>query len=289
MSTGRTDKTLLDNTPSMNSPNNDILFLFDVDGTLSPSRLKAPESILFMLHELKKKVNIAFVGGSDLNKQREQIESSNSSSVSCENVLELFTYSFPENGVQFYKNTKLIKDDSFIEKIGEKNYTRLINKILFLLSKLDCKKRGVFVENRRSMINVSIIGRNCTQQEREEYFEEDKKCKGREEFVRELYKELKTIDNGDNKQYIPLTDIVCSIGGQISIDIFPKGWDKTYCIRHIKETTIVFFGDMVEKGGNDYEIYNHEKVRGVRVFGPEDTLKKVNQELERLGIDPIHQ
>ncbi|CAG2099979.1 unnamed protein product [Medioppia subpectinata] len=235
MNTGRTDENSLADIPSTSSPNNDILFLFDVDGTLSPSRLKAPESILFMLHELKKKVNIAFVGGSDLNKQREQIESSNNSSVSCEDVLELFTYSFPENGVQFYKNTELIKDDSFIEKIEK---------------------------------------RNCTQQEREEYFEEDKKCKGREKFVGELYKELKTMDNDDNKQYIPLTDI---------------GWDKTYCIRHIKETTIVFFGDMVEKGGNDYEIYNHERIRGVRVFGPEDTLKKVNQELERLGIDSIHQ
>ena len=36
------------------------------------------------------------------------------------------------------------------------------------------------------------------------------------------------------------------IGGQISIDVFPDGWDKTYCLRHVKDAgykTIHFFGD----------------------------------------------
>ena len=37
-----------------------------------------------------------------------------------------------------------------------------------------------------------------------------------------------------------------AIGGQISIDIFPIGWDKTYCLRFVeadKYDTIHFFGD----------------------------------------------
>lgn len=37
-----------------------------------------------------------------------------------------------------------------------------------------------------------------------------------------------------------------SIGGQISFDVFPKGWDKTYCLRHVEKEgykTIHFFGD----------------------------------------------
>lgn len=24
-----------------------------------------------------------------------------------------------------------------------------------------------------------------------------------------------------------------SIGGQISFDVFPKGWDKTYCLQYV--------------------------------------------------------
>lgn len=37
-----------------------------------------------------------------------------------------------------------------------------------------------------------------------------------------------------------------SIGGQISFDVFPKGWDKTYCLRHVEGDgyqKIHFFGD----------------------------------------------
>ena len=38
-----------------------------------------------------------------------------------------------------------------------------------------------------------------------------------------------------------------SIGGQISFDVFPKGWDKTFCLGLIKELkdykAVHFFGD----------------------------------------------
>ena len=37
-----------------------------------------------------------------------------------------------------------------------------------------------------------------------------------------------------------------SIGGQISFDVFPIGWDKTYCLRHVENEgykQIHFFGD----------------------------------------------
>ena len=37
-----------------------------------------------------------------------------------------------------------------------------------------------------------------------------------------------------------------SIGGQISFDIFPNGWDKTFCLQHVADEEfeeIHFFGD----------------------------------------------
>ncbi|KAF9303324.1 Phosphomannomutase, partial [Linnemannia elongata] len=67
-----------------------------------------------------------------------------------------------------------------------------------------------------------------------------------------------------------------SIGGQISFDVFPTGWDKTYCLRHIEHEnfkTIHFFGDKTFKGGNDYEIYTHPLVTGHAVTSPIDTQK----------------
>lgn len=41
-------------------------------------------------------------------------------------------------------------------------------------------------------------------------------------------------------------NLTYSIGGQISFDVFPTGWDKTYCLRHVEDEgfdEIHFFGD----------------------------------------------
>ena len=58
--------------------------------------------------------------------------------------------------------------------------------------------------------------------------------KVREKFVEVLRKEFADY----NWQF--------SIGGQISFDCFPIGWDKTYCLKHLKKDNfkeIHFFGD----------------------------------------------
>ena len=56
-----------------------------------------------------------------------------------------------------------------------------------------------------------------------------------------------------------------SIGGQISFDVFPAGWDKTFCLRYLPEADfdeIHFFGDKYFEGGIDYEIYSHPRTKG---------------------------
>lgn len=66
-------------------------------------------------------------------------------------------------------------------------------------------------------------------------------------------------------------------GGQISFDVFPIGWNKTYCLRHVDEyEEIHFFGDKTTEGGNDYEIYESDLTLGHRVTGPESLLKELN-------------
>lgn len=249
--------------------NTKILFLFDVDGTLSPSRQKAPEMIINMLNKLRDRVLTGFVGGSDLKKQKEQIG---------DNVLDIFHYGFPENGVQFYDKGKLKDTSSILEYLGEDAYKKLVNCLFVLLSEVDCPvKRGTFFELRDSMLNVSPVGRSCSQEERKEFFEYDKIHRIREKICEKV-----TGDFKDRK-------IKCSIGGEISIDIFPEGWDKTYCLRHIDESIkIYFFGDMTSKGGNDYEIFSHERVIGHTVRGCEDTFRQVNKVLKDLGIEEIN-
>lgn len=48
------------------------------------------------------------------------------------------------------------------------------------------------------------------------------------------------------KAKFPDFNLVFSIGGQISFDVFPEGWDKRYCLQHVEKDgfkKIYFFGD----------------------------------------------
>ena len=74
------------------------------------------------------------------------------------------------------------------------------------------------------------------------------------------------------------TNLTFSIGGQISIDVFPEGWDKTYCLQFVEDKydRILFFGDKTDMGGNDYEIYTSEKTESYKVLNPEDTIQKLS-------------
>ncbi|CUM62495.1 uncharacterized protein PRCAT00000045001 [Priceomyces carsonii] len=237
-----------------------VLVLFDVDGTLTPARLSISDEMEETLKKLKKKVVIGFVGGSDFNKQIEQLGP---------NILTDFDYCFSENGLTAYKKGKELASQSFIGWIGEEKYNKLVKFILRYLSDIDLPfRRGTFVEFRNGMINVSPVGRNASTKERNEYEKYDKEHKVREKMVDALRKEF------------PDYSLTFSIGGQISFDVFPTGWDKTYCLQHVEGegfSEIHFFGDKSYKGGNDYEIYNDKRTIGHAVNSPEDTIRILNE------------
>ena len=78
------------------------------------------------------------------------------------------------------------------------------------------------------------------------------------------------------KKEFPDYGLTFSIGGQISFDVFPAGWDKTYCLQHVEKDgfkEIHFFGDKTMVGGNDYEIFVDERTIGHSVQSPDDTVK----------------
>lgn len=226
--------------------------------------------MLQLLARLRQKTAIGFVGGSDLVKQQEQLGTADV------DVKTLFDFCFAENGLTAYKNGEALPSNSFIQWIGESQYKELVNFCLRYIADLDVPvKRGTFVEFRNGMINVSPVGRNASVQERNDYEAYDKEHKIREKFVETLREKF---------GHLGLT---FSIGGQISFDVFPKGWDKTYCLQHLENeakktggipyTTVHFFGDKTFKGGNDYEIYEDSRTIGHTVVGPEDTAQQLKE------------
>ncbi|TFY72911.1 hypothetical protein EVG20_g102 [Dentipellis fragilis] len=238
------------------------LVLFDVDGTLTPARQGVSPEILQLLKDLRKKAAIGFVGGSDFVKISEQLYAGHP-------VVDDFDFAFAENGLTAYKLGKVLDSQSFIKFIGEEKYKKLVNFCLHYIADLDIPvKRGTFVEFRNGMMNVSPIGRNATIQERHDFNAYDKVHGVRAAFVKVLQEKFS--DFG----------LTFSIGGEISFDVFPNGWNKTYALKHVEREgfeEIHFFGDKTYKGGNDYEIFNDPRTIGHTVSSPADTLRIVKE------------
>lgn len=134
------------------------------------------------MQELRKKCAIGFVGGSDLVKQEEQI-----GKPAGVPVTTLFDFCFAENGLTAYKLGQPLPSNSFIRWIGEDQYKQLVNFCLHYIADLDIPvKRGTFVEFRNGMINVSPVGRNASNQERNDFEAYDKDAKVRAKFVAAL-------------------------------------------------------------------------------------------------------
>ncbi|KAJ6020825.1 Phosphomannomutase [Penicillium herquei] len=252
-------------------PLKDTIVLFDVDETLTKARQTVtPEMLeLLSLSRLRHKCAIGYVGGSNFVKQQEQLGSF------TVDVITLFDFCFPGNGLVAYRLGRPLSTNSFIQWLGEDRYQGLADFCLGYIAKTRLpRKRGTFLEFRNGMINVSPIGRNASIDERNEFEAYDKIHNIWGDMVEAL------------KKQFPDFGLTFSIGGQISFDVFPTGWDKTYCLQHVvaeKEISgteyknIQFFGDNCFEGGNDYEIYSDSRTIGHSVDGPDDTMKQLKE------------
>jgi len=208
----------------------DRIFIFDIDGTLTPSRLRMTEEFAKFFDKWSEKNKYYLVTGSDLDKTKEQLPIAY-----VDRAEAIFTCC----GNQMWRDDELIYNNKFTPPKDLIEY--LERKVL----KSEYPNRcGNHIEDRGSMVNFSVVGRDCTQEQREDYFEWDKRMGERNIMCMEI------------KGTYPGIDAV--VGGQISIDIYPKGNDKSQVLEHIEKRhetgEIIFIGDGIENGGNDYPL-----------------------------------
>jgi len=240
----------------MTEKNTNAIALFDIDGTLTTPRGKITSDMIDTLKQLSTKMLIGVVGGSDFIKQKEQLG----------DVVEWVDYAFSENGLVVYQGNQLIHTQRLTDAISNEQINTLVNFCLHSIANLDMPvKRGTFIEFRTGMINISPIGRGCNQQERDAFQVYDKQHSIRQTMVNQL-----------NQQFGHVFSF--AIGGQISIDCYPIGWDKTYCLPFLTPIQhIYFFGDKTDIGGNDYAIYNDPRVIGYKVNNYKETIDLIHQ------------
>lgn len=232
-----------------------MLILLDIDGTLTPAMGTIEPDTVHALEEARDRGwSIGVVGGSDRAKAVRQLG---------EPVLdELMEIAFHENGCTVYRQGRLVHTDALEDFLTNPQITELLEFLLHLVATAACPWRtGNFIERRQCMLNVSPIGRACSASDREAFFvwDQETRCRlGMAEAIRERF---------------PHLPIEVEIGGQISLDIFPRGLDKRRCLAHLGEWTgeIHFIGDRCERGGNDHHLYHDPRVIGHRTTGPDHT------------------
>ena len=204
-----------------------LRYIFDVDGTLTPSRGSINPSFLRYMLKFCKSNDVYLATGSDAPKTIEQIGTG---------LFEGVTRSYNCNGNSIWENGINVRNNNWV--IPD-NARMLLEKCL---NENDfIHKTGNHIEERPGMVNFSIVGRNATQDERADYVRWDQEHNERFNIAQEL-----------NSRF---PDIKATVGGETGIDIAPKGFDKSKIVEDFNTNdTLIFFGDAIYEGGNDYTL-----------------------------------
>ena len=217
-------------------------FIFDVDGTLTPSRKQmdigfSAEFLIFCC-----KFDTYLVTGSDREKTIEQV------------------------GLDIYNRCKRVFNCSGSDIYDGKNSVyrsdwKPSDKLIsFLNDELDYSnfpiRTGNHIEYRPGVINFSILGRG------------EGNMNGRDEYVkwdRNTGERILIADRIKNQ----FPDLNVQIGGQTGLDISDS--DKSQIIKFFNfDDEVHFFGDMMEEGQNDYPLARAVKERLGKTYHVKD-------------------
>ena len=202
-------------------------FIFDIDGTLTPSRKCMDLSFMAEFIIFSCKHNVYLVTGSDRKKTIDQI------------------------GLDVYNRAKRVYNcagNDIYERenlVYRNSWTLPEDARKFLQDELDYSqfplRTGTHIEKRPGCVNFSIVGRNALFEEREIYKEWD-----------EIHNERIDIANRFNLEF---PELFAFVGGETGVDISSKGSDKGQIIRDFSfDDELHFFGDRMNEGGNDYPL-----------------------------------
>ena len=254
------------------------IVLFDMDGTITPARKSMQNDMMRALIDLQKSgYEIGIVTGSDMDYVIDQ----------CDILFGVNSFDYtkvhwlPCNGTKYYKydksgNCSTVYEHDMISTVGKKNYRRLISTCIELqkhiIDSTSCPLTGKFFDYRGSTLNWCPIGRLAGEEERKEWLKIDADNKVRMKWLTHLKEILSNFG---------IDSVTVKLGGETSFDIYPCGWDKTYCLQNFKDyKEINFVGDRCFDDGNDKEIY--ETIRCSKIgnayqtSGVTETIKIVN-------------
>ncbi len=240
------------------------LAIFDLDGTLAPSKSPLEEDMAELIIKLLAKMKVAVISGGGY--PQFQTQFINRLPHGNQNYTNLFL--LPTSGTMMF-TWKGDWHQEYAEYISEDNRAKIIESLKSALIQGGYQKPtpvyGEIIEDRLSQITFSAVGQSAPIALKMAW---DPTRVKREKIASFLSKKLPNFD--------------LHINGSSSIDITPKGVNKAYGIRKLEERLsikpdeIVFVGDALFPGGNDYPA-RAAGVDCISVQNPEDSKKLIRE------------
>lgn len=203
-------------------------YIFDVDGTLTPSRSQIDKSFQAFFIKFCCTYPVYLVTGSDRQKTVDQLGLD-----ICYRARRVYNCSGSD---AYERDVNVYRDDWELPKQVEKFLEDELAYSCFPI------RNGSHIERRPGGVNFSILGRGKDT------------LNGREEYVKWDKERLERVDIAERlKTQFP--DLEVQVGGQTGLDLAPKGSNKSQILRDFDKTDdLHFFGDMMEEGQNDYPL-----------------------------------
>ncbi|MBI5064794.1 HAD-IIB family hydrolase [Candidatus Woesearchaeota archaeon] len=231
------------------------LVLFDLDNTLAESKSEIDEEMSGLLFKLLEVKEVGIISGGSYEQFQKQLLKKLSNSLLL-NKLCLF----PTCSTSFYQYNNGWME-IYSEKLSEEEKKKIFGAFSQIIDLTP--NYGELLEDRQTQITYSALGQKAPSEIKKKW---DPDCKKRLALKEKLEK------------LIPEFEI--KLGGNTSLDITRKGIDKAYGIRKIEEKLgikkeeIIYIGDALFEGGNDYPV-KQAGVDCISVKGPEETKRVI--------------
>ena len=240
------------------------LVIFDLDGTLTESRMPMDEEMGGLLQELLERTDIAIISGGSFERIKTQfLDILNHRPVNLTNL-----YIAPLSGGTLYTySTDWCP--VYEEKMTPEERMKIFNGFQSAFKDIgfvpEPNPVGKLIEDREGQVTFSGLGCDAPIEKKKLWDPDRKKRMQLKEAL---------------ARYLPEFSI--TIGGTTSIDVSRGGVDKAYGVSKLSEylsiprEEIVFVGDAIIEGGNDFAVTGTGVVAHP-VDGPDDTKKYVRE------------
>jgi phosphomannomutase len=252
------------------------LIVFDLDGTLAKSKSVADSTMIQLLTKLLERMPVAVIGGGKRGLFQEQLLSQ--LKIKKELLAKLFL--FPTTATAFYryhngwKNVYSHQLTKAERDLIKKTFKRVFLEIGYQHPK---KTYGPVIEDRGTQVTFSALGQEIVAQLGKKGLV--LKDKWRDEHTPTKMKIARLM-----QKYLPKLEVRAA--GGTSVDVTRKGIDKAYGLKQIEKylkikiKDMLFVGDAIFPGGNDYAVIK-TKIDHISVNGPEDTKKIIRAILNK--------